>query len=117
MNIIGIRTALLYGHTAQPTFESDRATTGSTADPWLSIDKFQHMGMSFFITLGNQYSFESKFEMGEREATFLSATSTLALGVAKELYDRNLGPSGYFSYRDLVADAVGIGLAVAFISF
>ena len=37
--------------------------------------------------------------------------------LAKEYYDWRIGPTGYFSRRDLIADATGILLATGLILF
>ena len=86
----------------------------STNDPWLGRDKMQHLAFSFLLTVGSQYVLVNKGDYTEARALPLSVTSTAAVGVVKELYDRQK-PRGIFSTRDLVADGVGILLAVGLI--
>ncbi|GAB5517812.1 MAG: hypothetical protein RhofKO_00630 [Rhodothermales bacterium] len=86
----------------------------STDDPWLGRDKMQHLAFSFLLTVGSQYVLVNKGDYTETRALPLSVTATAAIGVAKELYDRQK-PRGVFSTRDLVADGVGILLAVGLI--
>jgi len=86
----------------------------STSDPWLGRDKMQHLAFSFLLTVGSQYVLVNKSGRTEMQALPLSVSGTAAVGLAKELYDRHK-PRGFFSTRDLVADGVGILLAVGLI--
>ncbi len=84
-------------------------------DPWLGYDKVQHLTFSFLWTLSSQYALEQKAGWRPARAWPLAAGTTAAVGLVKELYDWKVGPSRRFSYRDLVADGLGIVLAVGFI--
>ena len=87
----------------------------SEADPWLGYDKVQHVTFSFLWTLSGQYVLEQKAGWRTGRAWPLAAGTAAAVGLAKELYDWKVGPRRRFSYRDLVADGLGIALAVGFI--
>ena len=97
------------------TARRDTTFSQPPADPWLAFDKVQHFTFSFLWTLGSQYTFVNKWGLSERGALPLSITSGAAIGLAKELYDWRLSPSQYFGRRDLVADGLGIALAVGWI--
>ena len=84
-------------------------------DPWLGFDKAQHLAFSFLWTLGTQYVAVNKGHLSEAQALPLSIGTSAAVGVSKEVYDLHSGPPNVFSYRDLVADGVGILLAVGLI--
>ncbi len=84
-------------------------------DPWLGYDKVQHVTFSFLWTLSSQYALEQKAGWPSGRAWPLAASTSAVVGLAKELYDWKVGPSQHFSYRDLVADGLGIVLAVGFI--
>ncbi len=84
-------------------------------DRWLGFDKVQHVTFSFLWTLGTQYVAVNKGRFSEAQALPLSIGTSAALGLSKELYDRHIGPHRTFSYRDLVADGVGILLAAGII--
>lgn len=84
-------------------------------DRWLAFDKVQHLTFSFLWTLGTQYVVVNKGRISEHNALPLSISSSAAAGVSKELYDLRIGPSRYFSTKDLIADAVGILLATGLI--
>ncbi|MDQ7040239.1 MAG: hypothetical protein Q9M35_04805 [Rhodothermus sp.] len=89
--------------------------SSTSADPWLAYDKVQHMTFSFLWTLGSQYTLEQKVGWRRGRALPVAVGTTVVVGMAKELYDWKVGPRRRFSYRDLVADGLGIVLAVGFI--
>lgn len=63
-------------------------------------------------TLSTQYVLVVKAGWSEGDALPISVASAATAGLAKEVYDRYLGPTSYFSGKDVVADGVGILLAV-----
>ena len=81
-------------------------------DRWIAMDKAKHVGGSMLWTLSTQYVLVVKADWRSRDALPVSAISTATIGLAKEVYDRYAGPTRHFSSRDLVADALGIGLGV-----
>ncbi|WP_420454500.1 hypothetical protein [Rubrivirga sp.] len=83
------------------------------SDDWLGRDKALHAGGSFLMTLAGQYVLTDKGTLSNAEALPISAGATLALGLAKEVMDSRRERHPHFCWRDLVADAVGVGLAVA----
>ena len=97
------------------TAQRDTSFSQRPADPWLAFDKVQHFTFSFLWTLGSQYTFVNKWGLSEEGALPLSITSGAAIGLAKEFYDWRVKPSRYFSRRDLVADGLGIALAVGWV--
>lgn len=84
-------------------------------DRWLGRDKAKHVVFSGLWTLSTQYVLVNKADWSEANALPVSIASATAVGVAKELYDAS-DPTGRVSGKDLVADAVGIGLAVGIIA-
>jgi uncharacterized protein YfiM (DUF2279 family) len=77
-------------------------------DRWLAIDKFWHFSASF-VTVGAAYHFgANRINLPSPWPTNLALGGTLTVGVTKELCDL-VGPSKHFSWKDLAADAVGIG--------
>jgi uncharacterized protein YfiM (DUF2279 family) len=78
-------------------------------DPWFGEDKARHFGMSYAITT---FTSGGARLAGAGDAAALPAALVVAgvAGIGKEVYDRRAG--GLFSYRDLVADAVGIAAGV-----
>ena len=87
----------------------------SPPDDWLARDKALHVGASFLITLSSQYVFENKLDLTEGEALPLAMATALSAGVLKEVLDSQRSHTPHFCTRDLVADAVGVLLAVGII--
>jgi len=83
-------------------------------DRWIAQDKATHVVVSGLWTLSVQYVLVNKAGWSEGDALPLSAASAAVVGGTKELYDATR-PAGTASGKDLVADAVGIGLAVGVI--
>ena len=65
-------------------------------------------------TLSTQYVLVRKAGWSEGDALPASVAVGATVGLAKEVYDASQ-PGGRASEKDLVADAVGIGLAVGII--
>jgi len=83
-------------------------------DPWLARDKALHLSYSFLWTLSSQYVLTHKTALSHNEAIPWALTSGFTIGLTKELYDHRR-PQNVFSWRDMTANAVGIGLAAALI--
>ncbi len=82
------------------------------ADEWLGSDKVKHFGASLLLVmLGSK-----ELLVFDRSASSMSAVgSALLVGFVKEVID-DLKPNNIFSLKDLVADLLGIGLAVFLLS-
>jgi uncharacterized protein YfiM (DUF2279 family) len=93
----------------QPWYAPDATTQHAMRDPWVGEDKAQHLAMSYAITTFG-YSGVRSAGAGRDASLALAAGSAIAAGLTKEVLDRRRG--GIFSYRDLVADLVGIGAGV-----
>jgi uncharacterized protein YfiM (DUF2279 family) len=98
---------------------AERVLADSTAPPpddrWIARDKVQHVTFSFLWTLSTQYVLVTEARWSETRALPFSIASGAAIGLAKEIYDWQIGPTRYFSNKDLVADALGILLATGLI--
>ena len=92
----------------------DEINKKNAQDKWFAIDKVQHFSYSCLIALGSQYVLANKGGMKEDSALPLSAGFSLSAGILKEILDSR-NPKGFFSRRDLIADSLGIVLAVAII--
>ncbi|NNF56796.1 MAG: hypothetical protein HKN04_01005 [Rhodothermaceae bacterium] len=90
----------------------DTTETPRPPDPWLGRDKALHAGGSFLLTLSAQYVLTDKAGASNGEALPFAIGSALTLGLAKEVMDSQRPLHPHFSTRDLVADAVGVLLAV-----
>ncbi|MBT8401158.1 MAG: hypothetical protein KJO98_11830 [Rhodothermia bacterium] len=105
-----LRAGLLYGSLAEGEL-AQAPSTNQPEDPWIAFDKAEHVTFGFLFTLGTQYVLVNKLSTRERRALPFSVGVAATAGLGKELYDLKYG-SGYFSRRDLIADAAGIALAV-----
>jgi uncharacterized protein YfiM (DUF2279 family) len=93
------------------SFHSPSSDTTRLSDRWLAPDKLEHVAVSAFLS-GVSYSIFRDFYCNKQETSAcFSATLTFGLGLGKEFYDRR-APRGKFSYKDLVADILGIGLGL-----
>ena len=112
-----LRAVMLFDHRGDFAHEPSPAvlTDSVLADPWLGRDKALHAGFSFLTTLSAQYVLQAKLDASRDEALPVSAGVVLGLGLAKEIADSRRPNSPLFSKRDLVADAVGVALAVGVI--
>ncbi len=87
------------------------SASAAPRDRWVARDKLQHVVFSGLWTLSTQYVLVNKAGWTERSALPASVASSATIGLTKELYDASR-PGGTASHKDLVANAVGIGLAV-----
>ncbi|MGQ9708235.1 MAG: hypothetical protein ACUVUR_05110, partial [bacterium] len=76
-------------------------------DLWLSRDKFWHFSVSFLMVGAGYHLFNNRLGFRRPIAIGISLGTTAGLGLGKELFDR-YHEKRNFSYRDLVADGVGI---------
>ncbi|HEY4130576.1 MAG TPA: hypothetical protein VGM50_08150 [Gemmatimonadaceae bacterium] len=79
-------------------------------DRWLSSDKAKHFFTSMFVE-SLTYS-AIRVTRVSKEGSLISASIvTAGVGIGKEIYDLNFG--GDPSFKDLTADAAGIGAGAA----
>ena len=106
--LTGLRVELL----VPPTRPARRP---ARRDRWWARDKARHVVFSGLWTLSAQYVLVQKAGWSDDDALPVSVASSATVGLAKELYDASrIG--GQASGKDLVANAVGIGLAVGVIA-
>jgi len=87
----------------------ERTSLHREPDRWLAMDKFWHFSASF-VTVGAAYQFSTdRVRLSEPWPTTFALGGTFTLGVSKEFCDL-AGLGKHFSGKDLVADAVGIGV-------
>jgi hypothetical protein len=77
-------------------------------------DKARHVVFSGLWTLSTQYVLVNKADWKEGDALPAAVLTSATVGLGKELYD-TARPDGTASGKDVVANAVGIGLAVGVI--
>jgi uncharacterized protein YfiM (DUF2279 family) len=92
-------------------FHSSHPDTLKTLDKWIAWDKLEHVGVSAFFS-GVFYSIFRDFYYNNRGSSiYFSTALTFSLGLGKEFCDQRT-PRKKFSYKDLVADILGIGLGL-----
>ena len=81
----------------------------------IGFDKVQHAAVSCLLTLSSQYIMVNKGNVDENEALAYSISSSALIGLTKELNDQQKGKRP-FDWGDMVANGVGIAIAVLIIS-
>jgi uncharacterized protein YfiM (DUF2279 family) len=76
-------------------------------DRWIAVDKFEHVAASAIIQSWTHMTFRAR-GASYAQASWGAAAVTAAAGIGKELWDRT--HHGDFSYRDLAADGLGLGV-------
>jgi len=80
-------------------------------DRWFAVDKYQHVVASAFL-MGVSYNMarvEGKITL--KNAIVLGCSFSFSLGITKEVRDY-FHPKGVASFKDIVADVLGIGLGI-----
>ena len=78
-------------------------------DAWLAQDKADHFLTSTFLTGFGYYLGKKELDYSQNQSRTFSVGFSLTFGISKEIYDGVL-KRGQPSYKDLVADILGIGL-------
>ena len=81
----------------------------------IGYDKIQHTAVSCLLTLSSQYILEEKSNFSQNEAISYSASTSAMIGLTKELNDMNVRKKP-FDWGDMIANLVGIGMAVLIIT-
>jgi putative lipoprotein len=93
------------------TFHSPQSDIPEILDKWFARDKAEHLAVSAFLSGVSCSIFRDFYYNKEKSSVGLSAILTFSAGLGKELYDTR-APGGKFSYKDLVADALGIAVGL-----
>ena len=96
--------------------QSAQTDSLNTTHKTIGFDKIQHAGVSCLLTLSSQYVMVNKSGFDENKALSYSISSAALVGLTKELSDSNR-KDGHFSWGDLIADGVGIAIAVLIITY
>jgi len=88
-----------------------QSDTLKVTDKWFAWDKVEHLGVSAFLS-GVSYSVFRDFYYNKKESSvYFSASLTFSAGLGKEFYDLK-AHQRRFSYKDLAADILGVGLGL-----
>lgn len=114
--MILVFVALLPGFTfaQSPADSSIAEQVQRMNDPWFGRDKADHLMLSAALTAAQYYALHRELEMSSRRSLQAAVISTAVIGVAKEIYDAT-ARKRFASKKDLIADVLGIALAVVLI--
>ena len=91
--------------------ENEKSDTLEIRDKWLAWDKVEHFGISAYLSAISYKIYHDFYHNPKESSLYFSGGFTSSLGLGKEAYDKRR-PQGKFSYKDLVADVLGIGLGL-----
>jgi len=108
--VLVVMLCALWARAGVPFSLSDSSRTVSYHDSFWAKDKAQHAVGSFFLTgLGIQSM--KRLGLSDSKARIWSVSVTLSIGLGKEIRDSRQ-KNNIFSVPDLIADVLGIGLAL-----
>jgi uncharacterized protein YfiM (DUF2279 family) len=84
-------------------------------DKWLAKDKVDHFASSAFLTAFGYYWANVEFDYSHHKATRFAFGFSFSAGTFKEIYDWK-SKKGHPSYKDLIADILGIGFGLFILS-
>ncbi|MBD3376689.1 hypothetical protein GF406_16760 [candidate division KSB1 bacterium] len=84
-------------------------------DRWFAKDKADHFVTSAFLTGMGYYAARQEMDSSLPASKNIGIGFSLSLGIAKEVYD-GTSQTGTASWKDLVADILGIGFGYLLIS-
>ena len=91
--------------------ENEESDTLKICDRWLAWDKVEHFGVSAYLSAVSYKIYHDFYHNHKESSLYFSCGLTFSLGLGKEVYDEKR-PDGGFSYKDLVADILGIGFGL-----
>ena len=112
-----LHTGAVFGQMNKSTApdSSGHAQKISSHDDWLGKDKFDHAVTSVGMVTAQFYFLHQELDVKTSKSRQIAAGSTLAIGLAKEVYDK-VSRRGTPSWKDLLADVVGVGVAVILVT-
>ena len=112
-----LQAGSIYGQINKPAApdSSGLAPKKSPHDDWLGKDKFDHAIVSAGMVAAEFYFLHQELDVNTARSRQIAAGSALAAGLAKEIYDQ-VSRRGTPSWKDLLADVVGVGVAVILVT-
>lgn len=84
-------------------------------DPLFAMDKLKHFSISLYLTTTSYYFQNKMFSETNKKSEKNSVSITVTCALGKEIWDSRK-KNGFFSIRDLIADCMGIAIALIFIN-
>lgn len=100
-------------HAIKGTYWYAQEPAESHEDHWFAMDKFLHVAASASITGLSYHVYHCQYNNPRDRSIHFSLSLAGASGIGKELYDSKVRKT-YWSWKDIVADGVGIGLGYLF---
>ncbi|MFQ6002704.1 MAG: hypothetical protein ACE5KJ_03070 [Candidatus Zixiibacteriota bacterium] len=91
--------------------QNEKSDTLTTSDRWWARDKVEHFGVSAYLSFVSYKIYHDFYHNHKESSLYFSGGLTFSLGLGKEVYDEKR-TNGKFSYKDLVADILGIGVGL-----
>ncbi len=85
-------------------------------DHWFGEDKAKHVVASFILTGTAVHYCRHRQKWSDEKSVAFGVGLTFSMGMAKEFRDLRSN-THFFSWKDLTADLVGIGLGVVLLSW
>jgi uncharacterized protein YfiM (DUF2279 family) len=98
---------------ASPGLRVEEGKRGSRTvrDSWWARDKRLHIVASAASVGVSYHILHDRWHQGERNSREVGFSLTALMGLIKEVKDLRKAPS-IFSYKDLIADGLGIGVGI-----
>ena len=77
------------------------------SDNWFGLDKLKHFTVSMLVTGASGWIMQHRFKSNPEMSRPVGAAFAFSLGITKELLDHS-SPGNHFSWRDVIADILGI---------
>lgn len=108
--IVGVGLSAALGLSVPTRAQTVASTDSLEMDRWIAPDKAAHVFAGGW-SAGAGYAAASWLEADRSERRTAAVATGLAAGLAKEAFDRYVQKE-YWSWKDLVADALGIAIMV-----
>ena len=104
-----------FGFCEEADIDTTNSSTVQFRDDWFGEDKVHHAVLSFMLTWWGTMTHDLMHAHGKNQHIRAGAGFAFTLGFAKEVRDSR-EPNNRFSWKDIIVDLFGIGLAVFLIN-
>ena len=109
--ILMISGTTVFGFWQKAEVDTSISSSDHFQDDWFGEDKVHHAVMSFMLTWWGTMTHDLMHDHGSNQDIRAGVGFSITLGLAKEIRDSRM-PKNRFSWKDIVADLLGIGMAV-----
>lgn len=108
--MIGIRIILVIVFLISLTNDGFGQQSTPANDKWIAWDKAKHLLVSATLMGFGYHIFKYDFKKSHQSSIYFGLSLSLSAGLTKEYINSKRG--GKASYKDIVADLMGIGIAL-----